>query len=135
MSKKNNSSTRFEDDFLFAPPVKSGMLEEADRVVYWKNGLGEEHNACSKLISEHKTRQQGFEKAVYGLACDKDGNLLYKGKYGISEFHKGCDRTKTRDYGMLILGISKSEEPTEFDKDVEGMVKNSEKEEEASTDS
>ena len=124
---------KFEDDFLFAKPVKSAYLEVAGQTVYWLNGKGEEHNAFTKLVGDENKRQQGWEKAVYGLACNEDGQPRYKGKIGISEFHAKIDRTLARDYGMLILGISKGDEKSEFEEEVGEIVKNSEPAKEAST--
>lgn len=116
---------KFEDDFMFAKPVKSAYLESVDREVFWLNGKSEEHNAFTKLVGDDKTRQHGWEKAVYGLACNEDGTPRYKGKVGISEWHASCDKTFARDYGMLILGISKGDKKNDFEESVEEELGNS----------
>lgn len=115
----------FKNNFLFAPKVKSGYLEEKDRVVYWLNGESEEHNAFGKLVAEEKTRQQGWQRAVFHLACDENGQRLYKGNIGLKDFEKDVDRTAARDYGMMILGVKKGDERTEFEEEVQEEVKNS----------
>lgn len=120
---------KFEDDFLFAKPTRSAYLESVERNVYWLNGDGNIHNELTELIGDKKTRQQGWEKAVYGLACNEDGSFRYKNKVGVGEFHQKVDRVFARDYGMLILGISKGDvEKSDFDKDVDVELGNSEPE-------
>lgn len=124
---------KFEDDFMFAKPVRSAYLEGPNKKVYWLNGNGNEHNDLTELIGDKKTRQQGWEKAVYGLACNPDGTFRYKNKVGIGEFHQKVDRVFARDFGMLILGLSKGDvEKSDFDEAVNEELGNSEK---ASADS
>ena len=117
---------KFEDDFLFAKPVKDGYLEHVGQTVHWINGQAEEHNAFGKLVGEEKTRQQGWERAVYNMACWPDGKLRYKGSVNIKDFHKNVDRILAREYGMLILGIKKGED-SEYEEAVEEELGNSEK--------
>ena len=124
---------KFEDDFMFAKPFKSAYLESIDREVYFLNGTAGEHNAFTKLISDDKKRQQGFEKVVYVLACDEKGKPKYNGKITATDFHNNVDRTLARDYGMLILGIKQGDEKSDFDEEVEQEVKNSKQEKEPTT--
>ncbi len=115
----------FSKDPLFAKPVKTGFHDGINEDVFWLNGKSEDHNAITKLISENKTRQQGFEKAVYALAANEDGSLKYKNNVGLREFHDCIDRTFARDFGMMILGLSKGEEKNEFDQEAEDNLGNS----------
>jgi len=112
-------------------PVKSSYLKIEKELAYWLNGTAEEHNVLLKLATTAKTRQEGFEKAVWSLACDKNGEFLFKGKVLMTDFHKSCDKVSTRYYGMLILGFdSEADEEDEdgnskslFDKEIDAEVK------------
>lgn len=123
MSKK----FKFEDDMMFAPPVFSDEVEKLGGKVYWLNGDFKVHNEIMKKIGNDEQRQLGWEQAVYELACDKDGNPIYKGNLSKAEFHRGCAHAKARTYGALILGISEGDEKqtTDFEKEIEEGAKNS----------
>ena len=126
---------KIEDNWLFAKSnsVKSAELESAGRTVYWLNGSAEVHNALTKQIGNDKTRQQGFERAVYALACDEKGKPIFKGIISADELLDNVDHSLAREYGMLILGYSKGDEKSNFESVVGETVKNSAKEKEGST--
>ena len=113
---------KFADSFLYAKPVESAYLEEAGETVYWLNGTAAEHNHFNKLIANEDSRQEGFFKAVYGLACDENGKHILKGKTDQSRFLKECHQVKTREFGMLILGYKTGAKS--FDQKIEDEEKN-----------
>jgi len=119
---------RFEDDFMFAPPVAEAYVEQFDRKVYWLNGTFQEHNELMKLISDDEKRQIGWEKVVYNLACDENGKLLYKKKVSMTDFHAKVNHNWARTYGMLILGIGEGDKLSKFELEVDDNVKKSEQE-------
>jgi len=112
-------------------PVHTGFHRTEKEYVHWINGTGDEHSVLLKVATTPKTRQQGFEKAVWSMACDKDGNLLYKGKVTMSDFHNKCDKIMARNYGMLILGFDVDDDDEDgegqslFDKEIDAEVKKS----------
>jgi|GEM_PF-3939882 len=119
---------KFENDILFASPVKSGVLKSINQQVYFLNGTAQEHNAFGKMIANEDTRQQGWQNAVYSLACFKDGTPRYKRKDLLkSDFELKVDRNLVREYGMLILGLS-DDGKSKFDEEVTEELKNLEKE-------
>lgn len=119
---------KFEDSFLYAKPVKEAFVEEFDRTVYWLNGTVGEHNGLMKLVASDKTRQEGWVKSVYALACDESGEYLFRGKVMQTDFMKNVDHAMARTYGALILGITTGDDgDSEFDAEVKEQVKNSEK--------
>ena len=117
----------FEDDFVCAPKVKSAYLEDANATVYWLNGTGRDHSQLMKMIGDDKTRQEGWGRSVFQLAANENGKPRYKGNVEFREFLEKMDHTVVRNYGMLILGISKGDEPSDFESEVRDEVKKSEK--------
>ena len=117
----------FQDDFLFAKPVKSAIISD-DIEVFYLNGTATQHNAFGKLIGNENTRQQGWQNCVYELAANPDGTLRYKGSVLKSEFEKHVDRNTVREYGMAILGLK--DDSTEFDEMIEDELGNFETESE-----
>ena len=122
----------FKNDSFFAPPFKTIVLDYNGETFHYLNGLAEEHSAFSKLISEPKTQQLGWEKAAYHLSCDDKGNLRFKGVVGMKEFHENVDRNLAREAGMAIMGISKKSK-SDFDMKVDEEEKNSKTAKEDST--
>ena len=122
VEKKTNSVF---NDPIFAKKVKSGEQEDLGGKVHWLNGTAAEHNAFFKLMADHKTRQQAYEKCVFTLACDENGKHRFKGRCQMSEFHELVDRTYARNFALMILGITDSDEDgkTEFEKELEDEAK------------
>ena len=116
----------FENDMMFGKKVKSGYLDDVGETVYWLNGTGHIHSGLMKLVGDEKTRQEGWEKAVYMLASDENGERRYNtDTVHIKEFHDKVDHSLARSYGMLIMGMSKGKVDDNFEMEVKEEAKNS----------